>query len=349
MVKNLTTNQIILIAIASLLLLLAAFSFFLLQDPSAPLPFAPPTPTSTMTPLPPTPTETPAPSATSIPTRRTSYTPFASPGVTDNGTPLEGTITPATVVPTNGTKTVSVVPNRTITPGFPTSTSTLPPNITPSFSPTASQTLTAGQYLVTGRVVQKGSPIANVIVEFTDDDPARKAKTDSGGYFSFITLAPGTAFNLAFKQADNPQLTPVPEIASLARIEGTLPHGDNTIDLPDLEVSINIEGIIFSLVIPVDGATFSAKVISLSNPIQFSWTIYNQGDSYYSELGPHGDNEPVWISGNTTLTSLMWNGILSDGSHISQGSYWWRAGVNKTLGNYELTAFTHEWDLIFNP
>jgi hypothetical protein len=349
MVKNLSTNQIILIAIASLLLLLAAFSFYLLQDPSAPLPFAPPPPTSTLTPFPPTPTETPSPSATSVPTRRTSYTPFASPEITVSGTPVEGTFTPATGVPTDGTQTVSAEPNQTITPGFPSNTSTLSPNNTTSVSPTASQTLIAGQYLVTGRVVQKGTPIANVIVEFRDDDPARKVKTDSNGYYSFISLAPGTAFRLAFNQADNPQLTPAPEIASLARIEGTLPHGDTIIDLPDLEVSINIQGIIFSLVAPVDGATFSARVISPSNPLQFSWTLYYQGDSYYSELGPKGDDEPVWISGSTTSTSLMWNGILNDGSHISTGSYWWRVEVNKTLENYELAAFTHEWDLIFNP
>ena len=337
--KNLAKNQILLIIIATVLLLLAAFSFYLLQDPTAPLPFVPPPPTGTFTPLPATPTDTPTPSATPIPTRRTSYTPFASPDRTDIGTLPEGTITPVTLIPeSSGTTT-----------GFPTNTSTLRPLGTTSVSPTASQTLIAGQYEVTGLIVQNGTPIANVVVEFTDDDPPRKRTTNSDGHYSFITLAPGTTFNLAFNQADNPHLTPVPEIASFAWIEGTLPTGDTSIELPDLEVSINIDGMIFRLVTPVDGASFSAAVISPSNPIQFTWTLYNQGNTYFIELGPNGNDEPVWISGDTTTTSLMWNGILNDGSHISEGAYWWHVGVNKTLGNYELIAFTHEWDLIFNP
>jgi hypothetical protein len=348
--KNLSKNQILLIIIATVLLLLAAFSFYLLQDPTAPLPFVPPPPTGTFTPLPATPTDTPTPSATPIPTRRTSYTPFASPDRTDIGTLPEETITPVTLIPeSSGTTTISPISSTTITPGFPTNTSTLRPLVTTSVSPTASQTLIAGQYEVAGLLVQNGTPIANVVVEFTDDDPPRKRTTNSNGHYSFITLAPGTTFSLAFNQADNPHLTPVPEIASLAWIEGTLPTGDTNIELPDLEVSINIDGMIFRLVTPVDGATFSAAVISPSNPIQFTWTLYNQGNTYFIELGPDGSDEPVWISGDTTSTSLMWNGILNDGSHISAGAYWWHVGVNKTLGNYELIAFTNEWDLIFNP
>ena len=348
--KNLAKNQILLIIIATVLLLLAAFSFYLLQDPTAPLPFVPPPPTGTFTPLPATPTDTPTPSATPIPTRRTSYTPFASPDRTDIGTLPEGTITPVTLIPeSSGTTTVSPISSSTITPGFPTNPPPLRPLGTTSVSPTASQTLIAGPYEVTGLIVQNGTPIANVVVEFTDDDPPRKRTTNSDGHYSFITLAPGTTFNLAFNQADNPHLTPVPEIASFAWIEGTLPTGDTSIELPDLEVSINIDGMIFRLVTPVDGASFSAAVISPSNPIQFTWTLYNQGNAYFIELGPDGSDQPVWISVDTTSTSLMWNGILNDGSHISEGAYWWHVGVNKTLGNYELIAFTHEWDLIFNP
>lgn len=347
--NNLTKNQILLIVIATVLLVLAAFSFYLLQDPTAPLPFVPPPPTSTFTPLPATPTDTPTPSSTPIPTRRTSYTPFASQDRTASGTPPEETITPVTLIPeSSGTTTVSPVSSTTITPSFPTNTSTLRPLVTTSVSPTASQTLISGQYEVAGKIVQNGTPIANVVVEFTDDDPPRKRTTNSDGHYSFITLAPGTNFSLAFNLADNPHLTPVPEIASRAWIEGTLPTGDTNIELPDLEVSINIDGMIFRLVTPVDGATFSAAVISPSNPIQFIWTPYNKGNTYFIELGPNGSDEPVWISGNTPSTSLMWNGILNDGSHISEGAYWWHVGVNQTLGNYYRIAFTHEWDLIFN-
>src|SRR4030042_1907943 len=96
--KNLPKNQIFLIIIAHVLLLLAAFSFYLLQDPTAPLPFVPPPPSSTITPLPPSPSYTAEPSATSMPTRQTSYTPFASPAITDSAAPTDGTLSPPTAV-----------------------------------------------------------------------------------------------------------------------------------------------------------------------------------------------------------------------------------------------------------
>jgi hypothetical protein len=340
--KNLPSNQILLLVIATVLLLLAAFSFYLLQDPSAPLPFSPP-PTTTITLPPASASHTPAPSSTEEPTRQTSYTPFASPAVSETTAAGSGSPIP------DGTMTVSPLPDETTIPLSPTPTTTPQVSVTASFSPTASPTLIAGEYEVTGRIVQNGTPVSNVLVEFTDDAPARKRTSDSRGYYSFITLAPGTTFSLEFSHNDNPQLTPIQEVASMARIEGTLPTGENIIELPDLEVSLNIDGMIFRLVSPVDGATFSAAVISPSNPIQFTWTLYNQGAGYYIELGSTSSDEPLWISGDTTSTSLMWNGTLNDGSHISEGAYWWRVGVNMPLGRHEFTAFTHEWDLLLNP
>jgi hypothetical protein len=191
--------------------------------------------------------------------------------------------------------------------------------------------------------------VPNVIVEFADDDPPRNRTTNLNGNYSFITLAPGTTFTLAFAQADNLQLTPIAEIASQAWIEGTLPTGINKIELPDLDISLNVEGMVFRLVTPVDGAVFSAAVIGPSNPLQFIWAFYYQGDSFYIELGPNGSDSPIWLSDDTTSTSMMWNGTLDDGSHIPAGTYWWRVAVKKTLGNYSMIVYTQAWDLIFNP
>jgi hypothetical protein len=340
MEKNFTKNQAILIAIATLLLLLAAFSFYLLQDLSAPLPSTPPTPSSTATPLPPSPSYTPEPSSTSLPTHKTSYTPFASPPVSETGTPPESTST---------SETASPVPSGTINPALPTNTSTIQPNLTITVSPTASQTLSAGEYEIRGRVVQNNTPVANVVVEFSDDAPARKGTTSPGGHYSFITLAPGSSFYLMFKQAENPQLTPASEIASFAWLEGTLPNGTDLISLPDLEVSLNVGGMTFAQQTPANGDTFSAAVINGANPIQFSWTVYNQGDSYYIELGVNGSEDPILTSPDNVSTNWMWNGTLDDGSHISAGNYWWRVAVNKSLGDYIFIAFTQKSDLIFNP
>ena len=295
-------HQILLIILATLLLLLAAFSFYLLQDPTAPLPFAPPPPSSTITPLPPSPSYTPEPSATMIPTRQTSYTPFASPVITGSAQPTEATISPPTAVLEPGvTGTFSTLPGSTTPLPLPTNTNTVQPLTTSSVSPTASQTLMAGEYLVTGRAVKNGTPVANAVIEFSDDDPSRKSNTDTGGHYSFITLAPGTAFTLVFDQENNPQLTSNTEIAPLAWIEGTLPTGINPIELPDLEVSLNKEGMIFRLVTPGDGAAFSAAVISPANPLQFIWAFYYLGDSYYVELGLNGSDQPSWVSAITTL------------------------------------------------
>jgi hypothetical protein len=45
----------------------------------------------------------------------------------------------------------------------------------------------------------------------------------------------------------------------------------------------------------------------------------------------------------------MWNGTLDDGTHISQGAYWWRVAVTKSLGNYVLDIFSQQFDILFNP
>jgi hypothetical protein len=318
------------------------------------LPFAPPPVTSTFTSLPPEGTITTAPSSTSSPTRQTSYTPFASLLTPDLGTPSEVPIPSETAVPgvttspSGPTSTATV--KTTVTPAAGTYTATITPtSANPTPSPTATETLSAGEYSVTGRVIQNGTPIPNVVVDFEDDVAPRSDTTDSGGHYSFITLAPGTTFSLTFNQGDNPHLTPTSEVASLARIEGNLPTGVNIIDLPDLEVSINLNRMIFELQTPIDGATFSAAAISPSNPIQFTWSLYNQGGSYHVELGPNGRNDPIWTSSQLASTSLMWNGTLDDGSHISEGAYWWRVAGTKSLGNYVLVIFTKRLDILFNP
>lgn len=364
MIKNLTPNQLLLIAIAAVLLLLAAFSFFLLQDPLAPLPFAPLPTTSTSTPLPPVRTNTTVPT-TIAPTRQTSYTPLAAfvtpytgtapESPTQSETTLPGATAyppPPTLAPTSGPPgtpaSTGMPPSTTSTPSL-TATSTTSQAATSTTSPTATGTLSAGEYRVTGRVIQNGTPVANVVVEFADDVGPRQATTNPGGHYWFITLAPGTDFTLKFHQSDNPNLTPTSEVASLAWIEGTLPTGVNIIDLPDFDVSIDLNGMIFELQNPADTDSYSASSISTSNPIQFIWSLYNQGGSYHIELGPNGSDEPIWTSSQLASTNYMWNGTLDDGSHISQGRYWWRVAATKSLSNYVLVIFTQQFHISFTP
>lgn len=361
MIKNITSSQIILIILATLLLLLAAFSFYLLQDPFAPLPFAPSSPTGSASPAQPGPTATPAPSDTALPTRQTSYTPFAA-TATPSQTPVESptslgtpagsatlsgtpagsaTTQPASSTPV-GTITVTLPaasPTRTRTPATPSTT------LTPSPSPT----LGSGEYGVTGRLLLNGTPVSNAVLEFQDDTAPRSDQTDTGGHYYFTTLAPGTGFFLTFHQADNPQLTPTAQVASIAWIMGTLPAGVNPIVLPDLEVSLETNGLLFQVLTPVDGATYNASVINPHNPIQFTWTVYNQAVTYHVELGLTGSNDPIFSSNESASTSLMWDGTLDNGSHITQGTYWWRAVAKKPLGDFTLLVFSQDRDILFNP
>ena len=341
MIKNITSNQLLLIALAAVLFLIAAFSFYLLQDPSAPLPFAPPASTSTPTPPQPSQTLTPQPSNTPVPTRQTSYTPFAA-LLTPSLSGSQGATTtipnpPATIVP--GGLTPSKSPTRSVTVTIQSTAA----------SPTITETLTLGEQGVTGRVLQNGTPVANVVVQFEDDVAPRKSTTNPTGHYWFTTLAPGTTFSLTFLQSDNPQLNPAPNITSLAMIRGTLPTGVNIIDLPDFEIGINLNGMVFELQTPVDGAAYSASGTGSTVPLPFIWTLYGLGGSYHIELGPHGSDQRIWTSAQIASTNYSWSGTLNDGTHITEGAYWWRVAVTRSLGNYVVVIFTQPWDLLFNP
>jgi len=359
--KNLSVNQLLLLGLATVLFLMAAFALYLLQDLSAPLPFEPPSPTSTITPPP---SITPTASATSTPTHRTSYTPFAHtatqgtgtpPGTplgTPSGTPSGTPATSQAASPTPSSTPSPTTPAITST-GSPVSTPTrtitpTPPPDTPTPSPTA--TLALGEVNVTGRVVRNGIAVAGVVVAFKDDEASRLDTTDANGNYGFVTLAPGTSFTLAFYQVNNPQLTPASEIALTALIEGDLPIGANPIQLPDLEVSINLNGVMFELQGPADGTSYSAAAISLSNPIQFDWSLYYQAENYFVELGASGSDDVSWNSAEVVPTNLMWDGTLGDGSHVTSGTYWWHAAAGKSLpGDYWFISYSQDLSIVFTP
>lgn len=361
MYKNLTTNQLILIAMAAVLLLLAAFAFYLLQDPSAPIPFIPAPATSTATPAPVSSETQSAPS----PTRRTTYTPLAAFQTPQLGTPiarstqqqttLAAPSSPAAYPPPLQRTPVNTSPPRTATTPNPYPIATTPPTVsrtppatTKTPTNTASATYLPGQIAVTGRVIKSATPVANVVVTFADDTAPRQSITNPAGHYSFTTLAPGASFTLTFNQSDNPGLTPPAEIASMIIVEGTLPTSVNPIDIPDIELSLNLGGVLFEPQTPTDGTSFVASVINSANPVQFIWSLYSLGGSYHVELGPAGSDTPVWASPLITPNSYMWDGTLTDGTHITPGTYWWRVSVTRSFGFYVEVVYTQQIDIIFN-
>ena len=352
--------QLLLIAIATIMLLLAAFSFYLLQDPSAPLPFAPPPATSTSTALPPTLTIITAPAALT-PTRQTSYTPLAAFITPKVGTQAKFQIMSKIPMPSKTTSpraptSTTTVASTDTTPGVPTNTTTVMPTNTHAFTPIprlpppplpqlphepshlGRLVLLVGWFRMAHLWQMWWSSLQMM-------SPTRQATTIFGGHYWFITLAPGTNFTLTFNQSDNPRLTPTPEVASLAWIEGTLPTGVNIIDLPDFEVSINLNGIFFELQTPVGWNLLfclSHQCIQ-SNPIYLVTLL--PGRNLYVQLGPNGSDVPIWSSSQLASTNFMWNGTLDDGTHITQGTYWWRVSVTKSLGNYILVVFTQQFTI----
>jgi hypothetical protein len=344
---KITTQQLLLIILATALLFVAAFSFYLLQNPTAPLPFSAP-PSSTRAVYTEVNISIPAPSSTPIPTRQTSYTPFATlltltpQNGTQSGSLTETVVPGGSISPTNPGNTLRPSPSGTLLSSL-TSTS---PSITAS--PTVTGTLALGEHGVTGRILQNGTPVANVLVEFEDDTSSRQSSTDSSGHYWFTTLAPGTSFSLTFNQTDNPNLTPSDQISSLAWFEGSLPTGVQVIDFPDFEISTYLNGMIYGLQTPISGAAYPAAAITSSYPIPFSWTLYSLGGSYHVELIDYNTNELVWSSNQLASTSYLWDGTLNDGTHITEGTYYWRVAVTRSLGNYVVKIFTQEWYLIFN-
>ena len=351
-----TSNELlVLIGLIAFIFLLAALGLFMLSSPGrGSLPEASSSPGQAAF------TRTITPNGTLTNTPRTSYTPFATRLTVMPETPTltPPTIEPPVVEPTSGsaTPTATTGPyplpatqpvNATFTPTSANNT----PSATPVYTltPGPSPTLAPGQTGISGRVVQNNTPLAGVVVSFRDDQPTRTAVTDAQGRYWFTTLAIGIDFVLTFEQATNPQLASSTQIASTALIYGYLPASGTVVNLPDLEISVMLNGQIFEPTIPVDGAVFSAANITTSNPIQLVWTTYPQVEYYYAELSRLDTDELLWGSENTTSTNVMFDGTLDDGTKITAGSYYWVVAANRPSGDYTLTIYSQLRDIVINP
>jgi len=343
--KNTNPELLLLIGLAALIFLLASVGLFLLQDPTAPLPWAAAasnTPTS-IPQMSPTRTQL----STQTPVIMTSYTPFATRLVTDTGTVLPsptGSLTAAVPTSITSSPIISTTPSPTFTPGTPPATSpssTLTPSITPTLGP--------GEFGLTGRVVQDGTPVSGVLVTFTDDLPARISVTNSDGNYWFITLAVGASFTVTFELEENLQLDPSMPVAETVLLQGFLPSGSPVITLPDLDINTLIDGQSFEPTIPADGAARDTDNITPLNPIQFTWTTYIQADYYFVELRSSDKDESQWISEKTIFTNVIFDGELDDGTHIGPDSYNWFAVASRPIGAYRLTVFAQPRSLVIDP
>jgi hypothetical protein len=191
--------------------------------------------------------------------------------------------------------------------------------------------------------------MAGVTVQFEDNQPTRSAITDLNGQYWFTTLAIGTDFTILFELSANPQLLPTDQVASTVLLEGSIPAGNPVIILPDLDISLAPGGQSFEPSTPVDGASFSGDHLSPSNPIQFTWTTYNQAQYYSVDLALTASDQIVWSSSEIIYTNVMFGGTLDNGSPISHGTFHWNVAAILQTGAYRLTFHSQPLSLVITP
>jgi hypothetical protein len=326
------------------------------QMPSPPT--APPTDvagTSPVTASPRLPTETPAPptatwppAATSVPSAVTlSPTPTLSPA-TATSSPTATAVSP---IATSSPTATSVPPTETLTP-TPTSTPVTADPKPATATPTP--TVEAPLAQVSGRVVRDGASVgAGTVVQLREIDDAgtttatTTTTTDADRRYAFDSTSLEGTFNVEFAQAWNEQYE-VGEVASWAWLEGEAPSDGAGIELPDLEISLEVNAEMFEQVAPAAGASFSTGQITPRTPLTFEWTPYSGASLYWVDLYRKGETDPVWQS-LLPLTYSSFNGTLNDKTSITAGTYWWSVGAQKQIGAFELFVYGWPRALIIEP
>jgi len=180
---------------------------------------------------------------------------------------------------------------------------------------------------------------AGTVVELEGRETVRTT-TNANGRYAFDSASLEGTFNVVFAHEWNAQRYTADQVASWAWLEGAAPSDDTGIQLPDLEISLEVNSERFEQVEPAAGASFSAGQISPRTPLTFEWTPYS-GAGYWVDLGREGETGPVWKSLLTSLTSISFNGTLNDETSITAGTYWWSVGAQKQMGAFKL--FVYGW------
>ena len=358
---------IILMGVGAGILLLAALGLFLVQGLDEPQPGDELSLSSTITSTT-TATPTQTPTATSTGTRHPTRTPVLmtdTPGPTETSVPASSpTTSPAATQPAPSVTPIPTnPPTATQAPAQPSATHTytpLPPTATNSPEPTATTAATAATatlsptplanpILITGRVVDQDTPIANVTISL-DGPTDHTTTTDAEGAYQFQVDWVDEMYYVDFILEANPQLDPSSDYVSWAYIEGYLEeYTEDGIELPDLEISSTPRGNHFEQISPANESSYSAEQITFENPLTFAWNPYPEAVQYWVDLGRQGEENTVWKSMSVMDETADFNGNLTDGTKISEGVYWWAVATLKTEHGFHLLAYTHKWTLEITP
>jgi hypothetical protein len=205
--------------------------------------------------------------------------------------------------------------------------------------------------LISGRVVNQDTPIENVTItlEITleqNDVVELVTTTASDGSYQFQSSWKNKAYTISFALESNPQLNPSSDYVTWSWIEGTIL---GNIEAPDLEISAKPNGDLFEQSLPSDGSSVSAAQITSETPLTFEWTGYPQAEQYWVDLGRQGETEPAWSSIAVMDPIVDFNGTLTNGTKISEGTYWWAVGTLKTQPGFRMLAYTQNWTLVVTP
>ncbi len=225
-------------------------------------------------------------------------TPIPTATTTDSQPPT------STLTPQPGADTPTPTPTSTGTTGGPT--------------PTATETITEGDIRVQGRVVQNGTPVANVTLEINEGDFT--VETDTNGYYQFdLPKDVGEPFLIDFFHASNDTLDPSDEIAEWVWVEKDIEEDDLVVQVPDIEISLRVGTALFQPTAPDESASFSLAQVYASNPIVFGWSAYHRTATYTVKLGYDDILNTKWDSSPTNATTANFIGSTA----VTTGYDWW--------------------------
>ena len=376
---------VLLVGLAAGIFLLAAFGMYLAQDPASPLPWQPPTVTFTITPtttltLTPAPTLTATRRPTYTPRLSTGTLGADTPGAGETtpmpastatpGTPGAATSTiaasatpPAAATPTYtqasggypGPVTNTPIPTATTASQTPTITLTPEPGAdtpTPTLTatnggptPTATETVTEEDIRVQGRVVQNGTPVANVTLEINEGDFT--VETNANGYYQFdLPKDVGEPFLIDFFHTENDTLDPSDEIVEWVWVEKDIEEDDLVVQVPDIEISLRVGTAFFQPTTPDESAAYSLAQVYASNPIAFGWSAYHRTATYTVKLGYDDIVNTQWDSSPTSATTANFTGSTA----VTSGhDWWWTVEALYEENDCSFHVHTQTRKIVFNP
>ena len=190
---------------------------------------------------------------------------------------------------------------------------------------------------ITGRILINGTPAGSGVylsLEDTANQPIAMAQTANDGNFTLTDVPESDlGYNVVFSQALNPQFG-MDKALSWIWV-GPIPVTDGRmIQLGDIDIS----PLGYMQVSPDAEAVFSAAGITPETPITFQWAQYPEANDYWVDL-VNGEEDIIWQSQLVPALSVIFDGTLSDGTHIQPDEYWWAVGAVRQLGSYTQTVY----------